>query len=288
MQISSAILCFVLYAYVIIAAVYFGISFYAYRLANNSEYEETYKWVKRYLSPVLEIMNGFVLFLFIGLIAFSTSLVGNKTTLFVLGIIIFMLLGIRIGNTVFWNERKIDGWTGMFIPCMLAAIVTNIEHEYYQLHFWLIIVLTILSVLYISTVVLTYIANEKGDAKGARLFRGRALLWSVPTMAVIGIIAILVNGYQFTNWQLFLETWWIFIVSLVAFLGATHYLFHQHHYILALLFAFTQLLFAFFGQETLLFVFETFSSFGNIFVFGMLIFGIAFYLQQYFYMQKQK
>ncbi|MGG0153811.1 cytochrome C oxidase assembly protein [Bacillus mycoides] len=288
MQISSAILCFVLYAYVIIAAVYFGISFYAYRLANNSEYEETYKWVKRYLSPVLEIMNGFVLFLFIGLIAFSTSLVGNKTTLFVLGIIIFMLLGIRIGNTVFWNERKIDGWTGMFIPCMLAAIVTNIEHEYYQLHFWLIIVLTILSVLYISTVVLTYIANEKGDAKGAHFFRRRALLWSVPTMAVIGIIAILVNGYQFTNWQLFLETWWIFIVSLVAFLGATHYLFHQHHYILALLFAFTQLLFAFFGQETLLFVFETFSSFGNIFVFGMLIFGIAFYLQQYFYMQKQK
>ncbi|EEL86463.1 Cytochrome d ubiquinol oxidase, subunit II-like protein [Bacillus cereus AH1272] len=287
-QISSAILCFVLYAYVIIAAVYFGISFYAYRLANNSEYEETYKWVKRYLSPVLEIMNGFVLFLFIGLIAFSTSLVGNKTALFVLGIIIFMLLGIRIGNTVFWNERKVDGWTGMLIPCMLAAIVTNIEHEYYELHFWLIIVLTILSVLYISTVVLTYIANEKGDAKGTRFFRGRALLWSVPTMAVIGIIAILVNGYQFTNWQLFLETWWIFIVSFIAFLGATHYLFHQHHYILALLFAFTQLLFAFFGQETLLFVFETFSSFGNIFVFGMLIFSIAFYLQQYFYMQKQK
>ena len=49
----------------------------------------------------------------------------------------------------------------MLIPCMLAAIVTNIEHEYYQLHFWLIIVLTILSVLYISTVVLTYIAHEK-------------------------------------------------------------------------------------------------------------------------------
>lgn len=71
------------------------------------------------------------------------------------------------------------------------------------------------------------------------------------------------------------------------FLGATHYLFHQHHYILALLFAFTQLLFAFFGQETLLFVFETFSSFGNIFVFGMLIFSIAFYLQQYFYMQNK-
>lgn len=134
---------------------------------------------------------------------FSTSLVGNKTTLFVLGIIIFMLLGIRIGNTVFWNERKVDGWTGMLIPCMLAAIVTNIEHEYYQLHFWLIIVLTILSVLYISTVVLTYIAHEKGDVKGTRFFRGRALFWSVPTMVVIALIAILVNGYQFSNWQLF-------------------------------------------------------------------------------------
>ncbi|HDR6997969.1 cytochrome C oxidase assembly protein [Bacillus cereus] len=288
MQISSAILCFVLYAYVIIAAVYFGISFYAYRLVDNNEYDETYKWVKRYLSPVLEIMNGFVLFLFIGLIAFSTSLVGNKTTLFVLGIIIFMLLGIRIGNTVFWNERKVDGWTGMLIPCMLAAIVTNIEHEYYQLHFWLIIVLTILSVLYISTVVLTYIAHEKGDVRGTRFFRGRALFWSVPTMAVIALIAILVNGYQFSNWQLFLENWWIFIFSFIAFLGATHYLFHQHHYIWALLFAFTQLLFAFFGQETLLFVFETFSSFGNIFVFAMLLVGIAFYLQQYFYIQKQK
>ena len=31
-----------------------------------------------------------------------------------------------------------------------------------------------------------------------------------------------------------------------------------------------------FGQETLLFVFETFSSFGNIFVFAMLLVGIAF------------
>ena len=48
----------------------------------------------------------------------------------------------------------------MLIPCMLASIVTNIEHEYYRITFWLIIVLTILSVLYISTVV-TYIAHEK-------------------------------------------------------------------------------------------------------------------------------
>ena len=171
MQIGSAILCFFLYAYVIIAAVYFGISFYAYRLTNKQEYKETYKWVKGYLSPVIEIMNGFVLFLFIGLIAFSTSLVANKTTLFVIGVIIFMLLGIRIGNTVFWNERKIDGWTGMLIPSMLAAIVTNIEHEYNQLHFWLIIVLTIFSVLYISTVFLTYCANEKGDSHGRQFFQ---------------------------------------------------------------------------------------------------------------------
>ncbi|MEH7458777.1 cytochrome C oxidase assembly protein [Bacillus sp. JJ1127] len=288
MQISSAILCFFLYAYVIIAAIYFGISFYAYRLANKHEYGDTYKWVKGYLSPVLEIMNGFVLFLFIGLIAFSTSLVGNKTTLFVIGIIIFMLLGIRIGNAVFWNERTIDGWTGMLIPSMLAAIVTNIEHEYYQLHFWLIIILTILSVLYISTAFLTYCANEKGDVNGVRFFRIRSLFWSVPTMLVIGIIAVVVNGYHFIGWQVFLETWWIFIISFGAFLGATHYLFHQHHYIWALLFAFAQLLFAFFGQETLLFVFQTFSSFGNIFVFGMLICGISFYLQQYFYIQKQK
>ena len=42
-----------------------------------------------------------------------------------------------------------------------------------------------------------------------------------------------------------------------------------------------------FGQETLLFVFETFSSFGNIFVFAMLLVGIAFYLQQYFYIQNK-
>lgn len=43
----------------------------------------------------------------------------------------------------------------------------------------------------------------------------------------------------------FLETWWIFIISFCAFLGATHYLFHQQHYNWALLFAFIQLLFAF-------------------------------------------
>ncbi len=217
MQISSAILCFFLYTYVIIVAIYFGISFYAYRLANKVEYKETYQWVKKYLSPVLEIMNGFVLFLFIGLVAFSTSFVGNKATLFGIGIIIFMLLGVRIGNAVFWNEQKIDGWTGMFIPCMLVAIVTNIEHEYYQLHFWLIIVLTILSVLYISTAFLTYCANEKGDQKGVRFFRRRALFWSVPTMFVIVVIAVIMNGHHFEGWQLFFGTWWIFIISFFGF-----------------------------------------------------------------------
>ena len=67
--------------------------FYAYRLVdNNEEYDRNIQMGERYLSPVLEIMNGFVLFLFIGLIAFSTSLVGNKTTLFVLGIIIFYVV----------------------------------------------------------------------------------------------------------------------------------------------------------------------------------------------------
>lgn len=45
-------------------------------------------------------------FLFIGLIAFSTSLVGNKTTLFVLGIIIFMLLEFGLVIRCFGTKGK--------------------------------------------------------------------------------------------------------------------------------------------------------------------------------------
>ncbi|PGZ99571.1 cytochrome C oxidase assembly protein [Bacillus pseudomycoides] len=288
MKIGSSILCFFLYTYVIVAAIYFGVSFYTYCLAKKESYANTYEWVRVYLSPVAEIMNAFVLFLFVGLIAFSTSLVGNKTTLFILGAIIFMLLGIRIGNMVFWNNGLVEGYTSIGIPGLIAAIVTNIENEYYQLHFWLIIVLTIVSLLYISATFLTYCAYKREDRQAVLLFRKWALFWSVPTMFVIGAIAIIVNGYELVGWQKMIEIWWVFIVSFAGFLGATHYLFHQQHYQFALLFAFIQLLFAFFGQETLVFVFQTFSSFGNIFVFGMLICMLAFYLQQFFYIQKQK
>jgi cytochrome d ubiquinol oxidase subunit II len=287
-QIGSTILCFFLYTYVIVAAIYFGVSFYTYCLAKKESYANTYEWVRGYLSPVVEIMNAFVLFLFVGLIAFSTSLVVNKTTLFILGAIIFMLLGIRIGNMVFWNNGLVEGYTSIGIPGLIAAIVTNIENQYYQLHFWLIIVLTIVSLLYISATFLTYCAYKREDRQAVLLFRKWALFWSVPTMLVIGAIAIIVNGYELVGWQKMIEIWWVFIVSFVGFLGATHYLFHQQHYQFALLFAFIQLLFAFFGQETLVFVFQTFSSFGNIFVFGMLICMLAFYLQQFFYIQKQK
>ncbi|MCP1124891.1 cytochrome C oxidase assembly protein [Bacillus sp. AFS018417] len=288
MQIGSTILCFFLYTYVIVAAIYFGVSFYTYCLAKKESYANTYEWVRVYVSPVAEIMNAFVLFLFVGLIAFSTSLVGNKTTLFILGAIIFMLLGIRICNMVFWNNGLVEGYTSIGIPGLIAAIVTNIENEYNQLHFWLIIVLTIVSLLYISATFLTYCAYKREDRQAVLLFRKWALFWSVPTMFVIGAIAIIVNGYELVGWQKMFEIWWVFIVSFVGFLGATHYLFHQQHYQFALLFAFIQLLFAFFGQETLVFVFQTFSSFGNIFIFGMLICMLAFYLQQFFYIQKQK
>ncbi|CAM4033727.1 cytochrome C oxidase assembly protein [Bacillus manliponensis] len=288
MTIGSIILCFFLYTYVIVTAIYFGISFYVYWLTKKSGYESTVEWVRKYLSPVIEIMNAFLLFLFVGLIAFSTSLVGDKMTLFVIGAIIFLLLGIRIGNLVFWNRRSVDGLTGMLIPSLLAGIVTNIEHNYYQVHFWLIIVLTIFSVLYISATFLTYCASRQGDKKALLFFRNRALFWSLPTMIVIAGIAIIVNGYDFTGWINMIGVWWIFVISLVGFLGATHYLFHQHSYQLALLFAFMQLLLAFFGQQTLVFVFETFSSFGNMFIFVMLVCMLLFYLQQFLYIQKRK
>lgn len=287
-QIGSTILCFFLYTYVIVAAIYFGVSFYTYCLAKKENHTNTYEWVREYLSPVAEIMNAFALFLFVGLIAFSTSLVGNKMTLFILGAIIFMLLGIRIGNMVFWNKKLVEGYTGICIPGLLAAIVTNIEHEYYQLHFWLIIILTIVSVLYISATFLTYCAYKRKDRDAILLFRKWALFWSVPTMIVIGAIAIVMNGFEIVGWQKMIEMWWVFIVSFAGFLGATHYLFHQHRYQFAILFAFINLLFAFFGQETLMFVFQTFSSFGNIFIFGMLVCMLAFYFQQFFYIQKQK
>lgn len=288
MKVGSIILYFFLYTYVIVTAIYFGISFYVYCLTRKKSYEKTSKWVKSYLSPVVEIMNAFLLFLFVGLIAFSTSLVGNKMTLFVIGAIIFLLLGIRIGNSVFWNKRIIDGLTGICIPGLLAGIVTNIEHEYFQLHFWLIIVLTVFSVLYISATFLTYCADKKGDKQAVLFFRNRALFWSVPTMVVIIGIAIIVNGYDFTGWKEMMSIWWVFAISLVGFLGATHYLFHKHHYQFAFLLAFVQLVFAFFGQQTLMFVFQTFSSFGNIFIFAMLVCMLVFYLQQFLYIQKQK
>lgn len=84
-----------------------------------------------------------------------------------------------------------------------------------------------------------------------------------------------------------LENWWIFILSFIAFFRCNALFIPSTPLYIGIAIRIYTTIICFLRTRNVIIRFETFSSFGNIFVFGMLIFSIAFYLQQYFYMQNK-
>lgn len=267
-----SVLWLFLFGYVIIASIDFGAGFFnAYSLLIGKKHILT-NIIQRYLSPVWEITNVFLVFFFVGIVGFfPKTAYFYGTTLLVPASLALVLLCIRGSYYAFesYGSRGHKGYSfmyglsGLLIPAALSVVLTiseggfvNIVDNHPALDYgalftssltWSIVVLALASVLYISATFLTWYANKAGDREATKLLRKYALVWAVPlAISVIGIMVEL-RKHNIEHFNRMVDVWYLFAISAVMFVITVWCISIKRNYGLALWLLIGQFAFAFFG-----------------------------------------
>lgn len=270
--IGITVLWLFLYGYLIIASIDFGAGFFAFYAKITKRDHITNQIISRYLSPVWEVTNVFLVFFFVGIIGFFPSTAYYYgSALLVPASFAIVLLAIRGSFYAFENYGSkqsnvymfLYGATGLLIPASLSVALTISEGgfiteengvvslKYLELFTsplsWSIVALAITALLFISASFLTYYASRADDQPALKLVRRWALFWATPTiiMALTTMIALgQRNERHFNN---MLDLWWIFGLSMGFFLIAMGLLYIGRNYGAAFIAIMLQFFFAFFG-----------------------------------------
>ena len=268
-----SVLWIFLFGYVIIASIDFGAGFFnSYSLVTNQDHKLS-KVVKRYLSPVWEITNVFFVFFFVGIVGFFPKTAYYfGTTLLIPGSIALILLMIRGSYYAFesYGGKKghkgyavTYGISGLLIPASLSVVFAITEGGFVtmvdgnpQLDFnalltsplsWSIVVLSVMAVLYISAVFLTWYSKAAGDIVASDMMRNYALIWAAPLM--LSALGVIIELRSTRNWHFenMIDLSWMFAISGILFLATVWLLWGKVRYGLATILMIIQFAVAFFA-----------------------------------------
>lgn len=247
-----------LFGYVIVGSIDFGAGFFnAYSLLTGKDRILT-NVIQRYLSPVWEVTNVFLVFFFVGIVGFFPSTAFYYGTVLLVPVSLsLLLLGIRGSYYAFetYGARGHKGYSfmygaaGILLPASLSIVLTISEGgfvemvdgqpilNYRELFMspltWSIVVLSIAAVLYVSAVFLTWYANEAGDREATDLLRKYALIWSLPTIITASGIIWELRAHNTEHYESLLDLWWMFALSFLLFIGTVWLLWKRKNYGLA-------------------------------------------------------
>ncbi|MFC5712917.1 cytochrome d ubiquinol oxidase subunit II [Thalassorhabdus alkalitolerans] len=270
--IGISILWVFLYGYLIIGSIDFGAGFYSYYAKVTNKKHTIRQVIDRYLSPVWEVTNVFLVFFMIGLVGFfPASAFYFGTALLVPGSIALVLLAIRGSFYAFANYGAREsnvylflyGITGLLIPAALSTVLTiseggfiTVDDSNVQLllgelfvspYSWIVVMLAIVSVLFISASFLTYYANVAKDKDAFELMRKFSLIWGGPTIFLSFLVFLTLSTHNPEHFQAMVEEGWLFVLSLLAFLAAILCIYKRKFMGIAFLLVCFQYGFAFFG-----------------------------------------
>ncbi|AXI00051.1 cytochrome d ubiquinol oxidase subunit II [Sporosarcina sp. PTS2304] len=307
-----------LFGYILVGAIDFGAGFFnAYSVWRGKERVLT-NVIQRYLSPVWEVTNVFLVFFFVGMIGFfPKTAFYYGTTLLVPVSFGIILLAIRGSYYAFetYGARGHKGYSfaygiaGLLLPASLSIVLTISEGgfvelidgqpvlDYWKLFTspltWAIVVLSLAATLYISAAFLTWYANKAGDVEATDLLRKYALIWALPTIITAAGIIVELRRHNPLHYENIQRFWPLFLLSFVLFLGTVFLIWKRRQYGLAFGLLAGQFVFAFFGYGAshypyLLYPYLTiYDSFTNpamaialvvAFVFGLLLLIPSLYL----------
>ena len=268
---GALVLWLFLFGYIFLGAVEFGAGFYnAYGKMTGRE-KLLERVIQRYLSPVWEVTNVFLVFFFVGIVGFfPDTAYYYGTTLLVPVSLALILLAVRGAYYAFATYglnhpgfTYIYGLTGLLLPASLSIVLVISTGGfvevggsgpvllYWELFTsipgWLVVLLSLASVLYISAVFLTWYASYTKDKEAEHLLRKYALVSAFPAILTgVGYLATL--GWYNRDFVTELAGyWWIFLLSFFFFLGTVYLIWKRRGYGLAVGFSALQYFFAFMG-----------------------------------------
>ncbi|ALA71652.1 cytochrome D ubiquinol oxidase subunit II [Geobacillus stearothermophilus 10] len=270
--IGISVLWLFLFGYIIIASIDFGAGFFsAYSHWANKQHI-LHRIIQRYLSPVWEVTNVFLVFFFVGIVGFfPKTAYYYGSILLVPASLSIILLAIRGSYYAFYTYGGTErnwyllayGLTGLFIPASLSIVLTISEGGFAEKNgdslmldygklfasplSWSIVLLSVTSVLYISAVFLTYYADAAGDERARALLRRYALIWSGPTMLSALLI---IYQLRYHNPEHYANLWnmaWMFGVSFLFFALTVWLLWRQRRFGWAFIALLCQYAFAFYA-----------------------------------------
>ncbi|WP_431030245.1 cytochrome d ubiquinol oxidase subunit II [Lysinibacillus sp. LZ02] len=268
-----SVLWLFLFGYVIVASIDFGAGFFnAYSLMRGNDHILS-NIIKRYLSPVWEITNVFLVFFFVGIVGFfPQTAYYYGTILLVPASVALILLTIRGSYYAFESYSGVSGHkgyalaygvSGLFIPAAFSVILTISEGGFVTMQAgqpvldyqalltsplsWSIVVLSVIAVLYISAVFLTWYAQKAGDHKASELMRKYALIWAIPL--IVSALGIIIELKALGNWHYaqMVDLSWLFALSGIVFLATVWLLWAKVKYGLAVILLIVQFAIAFFA-----------------------------------------
>ncbi|BBH18746.1 cytochrome D ubiquinol oxidase subunit II [Paenibacillus baekrokdamisoli] len=272
--IGITVLWIFLFGYLIVASIDFGAGFFSYYSTLTGKRHLINNIIERYLSPVWEVTNVFLVFFFVGIVGFfPDTAYYYGTALLIPGSIAIILLAIRGSYYAFstYGFKKdsrfylfLYGASGLLIPAALSTVMTISEGGYIDVddkgkvtflfsklftstYSWTVVLLAIVSVLYISAMFLTYYANRANDRGAFEVVRKYAIAWSGPTILSSLLVFFAIRGHNPVHFERMTSYAWMFVVSFACFLVAIFLVWTRKRLGLAFIFVMLQFGFAFFG-----------------------------------------
>lgn len=261
-----------LFGYIIVASIDFGAGFFnAYSLLTNRSHILT-NIIQRYLSPVWEVTNVFLVFFFVGIVGFFPQTAYYYGTLLLVPVSIsIILLAVRGSYYAFesYGSRGHKGYafayglSGLLIPASLSVVLTiseggfvdvvngHPELDYWKLYTsplsWSIVLLSVAAVLYISAVFLTWYAWKAKDQEATNLMRKYALIWSIPLIITAAGIIVELRAHNKIHYENIVKLWPVFTLSGILFLITLYFIWKKQNYGMSVVLLILQFAFAFFA-----------------------------------------
>lgn len=261
-----------LFGYMIVASIDFGAGFFSYYSTITGKKSLINSIIERYLSPVWEVTNVFLVFFMVGVVGFfPDSAYYLGTALLLPGSLAIILLAIRGSYYAFSNygtkENRLYlllyGASGLLIPASLSTVLTISEGGFIEVtdgrvrllygtlftspYSWAVVLLALVSVLYISAMFLVYYASKAKDLAALAIVRKYALAWGMPTIFASFLVFFAIHEHNPEHYQSMLNYSWMFVLSFLCFIGAFYLVWRERAYGWAFILVMLQFALAFFG-----------------------------------------
>lgn len=262
-----------LFGYVILGAIDFGAGFFILYAKVTGQENELKDVISRYLNPVWEVTNVFLVFFFVGIVGFfpDTAYYFGSTLLLPVSVAL-LLLTIRGSFYAFETYGKdsklawvaLYGISGLLIPAAFSTVLTiseggfitktaeGVELKWFELLMspfsWSVVFLCIISVLYISSAFLTVYAQKANDLPAYKILRTWFLVWALPMLVICQFTFLSLRQQNREHFEVATgEYWWLFGLSIIFFLIAFALYYFEKHLEIALVMVVLQFATAFYG-----------------------------------------